>query len=245
MTAPAPLYEQIKQHILLKISDGDWKAGDKVPSENQLVRDMGVSRMTVHRALRELTQEGQLVRVQGTGTFVAERRAPVELMELRNIADEIMEKGTEHSAQLELLQAEEANDQVALALELDPGSPVYHSIMVHLADGKPLQVEDRYVNPAMAPDYLSVDFSQQTPNQHLSAVAPATEVEHIVEAVMPEPWVRELLKMPETEPALQMRRRTWSGSRVVASARLIHPGSSHSFGTRFTYRPDGTPRARY
>ena len=242
MTAPAPLYEQIKQQILLKINDGVWQAGDKVPSENQLVRDIGVSRMTVHRALRELTQEGQLVRVQGTGTFVAERRAPVELMELRNIADEITEKGGRHSAQLELLRRETASDTIARALQIEPGQEVFHSVLVHLADGKPLQVEDRYVNPALAPDYMSLDFTSQTPNQHLSKVAPATEVEHIVEAVIPEGWVRQLLRMPESEPALQMRRRTWSGAQVVTSARLTHPGSSHSFGTRFSYRPDGRPR---
>ncbi|MCP5368777.1 MAG: GntR family transcriptional regulator, partial [Hyphomicrobiales bacterium] len=71
---PIPQYQRIKRHIMRLIDGGGLGPGDRVPSENALVRELGVSRMTVNRALRELTAAGLLVRVQGTGTFVAERR---------------------------------------------------------------------------------------------------------------------------------------------------------------------------
>ena len=59
-----PLYRQIQDSILDKIRNGSWPPGEKVPSENTLVEDLGVSRMTINRALRELTQQGYLERVR-------------------------------------------------------------------------------------------------------------------------------------------------------------------------------------
>ena len=66
-----PLYLQVKRHILDNIGSGKWGASARVPSENDLVRSFGVSRMTANRALRELRDEGVLVRIAGVGSFVA------------------------------------------------------------------------------------------------------------------------------------------------------------------------------
>ncbi|MDC6679410.1 GntR family transcriptional regulator, partial [Leclercia adecarboxylata] len=72
--AAGPLYEKVKEYILRNVSTGVWAREQRIPSENELVATLGVSRMTVHRALRELTSEGFLVRIQGVGTFVAAPR---------------------------------------------------------------------------------------------------------------------------------------------------------------------------
>ena len=236
---PRPLYQQVKDHIVARIETGAWSPGDLVSSESTLVRQLGASRMTVNRALRELTQEGFLVREQGRGTFVAAQQ-PSEFLELRSIAEEIRESGRRYSARLAHLAQEELDDGAAAAMELAPGSQVFHSIIVHLADGAPLQVEDRLVNPACAPGYLKVDFETTTPNEHLMLAAPLDEVEHIVEAVLPEPAIRELLEVPATEPCLRLHRRTWSRGAVASRAILTYPGGAHRFGTRFAY---GRPAA--
>lgn len=60
---PAPIYAQVKRAIIQKISDGTWKPNQKIPSEHELVNSLGVSRMTINRALRELACEGFLVRM--------------------------------------------------------------------------------------------------------------------------------------------------------------------------------------
>ena len=67
-----PIYQLIKDAVVDKIRAGEWLPGTRVPSENALAAELGVSRMTAHRALRELTQHGLLTRVHGVGTFVAE-----------------------------------------------------------------------------------------------------------------------------------------------------------------------------
>ena len=244
-TGPTPRYRRVKEYIVRHIDAGDWRPGDQVPSESALVSALKVSRMTVNRALRELTQEGLVVRVQGTGTFVAEKRPMANLVELRNIADEIRERGQRHSAKVEFLRAEKANADVARDLGLETGAQVFHSLITHFADGMPLQLEDRWVNPRTAPDYLQADFTIETPNEHLSRVAPVTEVEHVVEAALPNARTRRLLRLAETEPCLRLRRRTWSGALVVSAATLLYPGNTHRFTTRFTYRADGTSKRSY
>lgn len=244
-SGPTPRYRRVKEYIVKHIEAGDWRAGDQVPSESTLVRLLKVSRMTVNRALRELTHEGLLVRVQGTGTFVAEKRPIFNLVELRNIAEEIRERGQRHSARVELLKSEKSTPEVARELGLSAGASIYHSLLVHMADGIPLQVEDRFVNPQTAPGYLQADFEAVTPNEFLMRAAPASEVEHIVEAAMPDARIRKLLKMAASEPCLRLRRRTWSGSQIVSAATLWYPGHVHRFATRFSYRADGTSKRTY
>ncbi|TJV68632.1 MAG: GntR family transcriptional regulator [Mesorhizobium sp.] len=84
-----PLYEKVKDYVLGNIGSGNWPKDRRLPSENELVSTLGVSRMTVHRALRELTSEGHLLRIQGVGTFVAPPKPQSALIEIRNIAGEI------------------------------------------------------------------------------------------------------------------------------------------------------------
>ena len=83
------LYLAVKEHIRARIQDGTWKVGDRIPSEHELVGTLKVSRMTVHRALRELAEQGALTRVAGVGTFVAEPKAQSGLTQVANLADEV------------------------------------------------------------------------------------------------------------------------------------------------------------
>ena len=83
-SAPAPFYEKVKQEISEKIASGIWQPHDRIPSEAELVAQYGFSRMTINRALRELTDEGLLVRLQGVGTFVAEPKGQSALFEIRS-----------------------------------------------------------------------------------------------------------------------------------------------------------------
>jgi len=240
--AAVPLYQQVKDHIVERILRGKWPEGTRIPSENELVRTFGASRMTVNRALRELTTDGLLRRVQGVGTFVADGKAQSELLEIRNIADEIEARGHGHSAEPFLVRAESADADLAEELGVPPGCQVFHSILVHKENGVPVQFEDRYVNPVVAPDYLDLDFTSTTPNAYLMRAAPLSDVEHVVEATLPEPLARKLLRIAAREPCLLVRRKTWSGGHVASVVRLLHPGSRYRLRARFRHR--GRPVAR-
>lgn len=231
----AAKFEQIKKYILDNIESGHWQENDLVPSENKLAEDFSVSRMTARRALEELSQQGLIVRTKGAGSYVGSLKGQGSMFEIRDIADEITERGHQHSSNLIDLQTIEALAPIAIALGTDIGSNVYHSVIVHLDNGKPVQVEERFVNPAIVPEYLEQDFQTVTPHEYLSRVAPLTEARHTIEAIAPSAQVCQWLQLYNEEPCLQLIRRTSSKQGVVCFARIIYPGSSYRLGGQLTF----------
>ena len=89
MTKAVPAYQRIKSAILDNIHSGKWQAGEAISTEMALAKEFGVSRMTVNRALKELSQERVLERRQGSGTFVAQQQFNHTFVEVRNIAQDL------------------------------------------------------------------------------------------------------------------------------------------------------------
>jgi GntR family histidine utilization transcriptional repressor len=233
MVEPVPHiapYARIKRHVMQRIESGQWASATRVPSENQLAAEFGVSRMTARRALLDLAQEGWLVRSQGLGTFVADRKPVMSMLEVRNIADEIAQRGHSYACRVMKLEELRATEAVAMYLGLVPGARVFHSTIVHMDNAIPVQLEDRFVNPAVAPKYLAHDFARETPNAYLSRVAPLEAIEHVIEAVTASGAIARALQIDAAEPCLQINRRTWSAGRVATYARLVHPGSRYRLG---------------
>jgi GntR family histidine utilization transcriptional repressor len=231
---------QFKDYVLERIRAGAWPPGFRVPSENELVREFGISRMTVNRALRELMHEGFLNRVHGVGTFVRELPHQASLIELRNIAEEIRERGHSHSAQVVEKGEVAAAAELAARFERDRGAALFHVLLVHAEDGTPVQIEDRFVNPAVAPDFLAQDFTAHTPTEYLVSVAPVGELEHVVKASMPTPRQQKLLHMAAGEPCLVMHRRSWSWGAVASVATMIYPAGRYELRGRYKTTPMGT-----
>lgn len=226
------LGQMVRNHVLARIDSGEWAEGARIPSETQLVELLGVSRMTVHTALRDLSAEGVLMRRQGAGTFVAPRRSESTFLELRNIHAEIEARGNRHSAEVLKLETLFCDLAIATELNLPPGSEVFHSVVLHRENDRPLQIEDRYVTPRFSPDYLAQDYTRITPNEHLMAAGPLDEVEHVIQAIPADEATRTLLEMAPGDPVLLLRRRTWSRGMIASSARLIHPGARFSLAGR-------------
>jgi len=231
----APLYARVKHRIRDAIASGEWPPGHRVPSESQLVREMGVSRMTVNRALRELTADGLLLRVQGVGTFVAEQKPHAALFDTSSIADDIAARGHRHAAEVVRLERVAAPATTAQAFDLPEGALLFHSLVVHSDDRVPVLLEDRWVDADLAPGYLDQDYATTTAHDYLMSIAPPARVEHIVEAVVADNEERRLLKIGAHEPCLLMRRRTWWGDRVVSAARLLYPGTRYRLEGRFVH----------
>jgi GntR family histidine utilization transcriptional repressor len=229
----APAYQGIKDFILSRIHSGEWAEGDQVPSENELAREFKVARMTVNRALRELTAEQVLTRVQGAGTFVARPKYESTLVAIRSISDEIAARGHRHHASVLSLGAAVADAILAEEMQMKPGSPIFHSRLLHFENDEPVQLEERWVNPAAAPEYALQDFTQITPNQYLVRVAPLSRVEYRIEAALPETDTQAHLAMGDGEPCLVLHRRTWTQALVASVANLWHPGNRYRFTGHF------------
>ena len=122
-----PAYERVKVLVAAQIDSGRWAEGDQLPSENQLVSALGLSRMTINRALRELASMGVVKRVMGLGTFVAPIKSPSPLFEVKNIADEIAKRGHRHRTEVVYVRRENAGDVPPTFRESFNGN-VFHSL---------------------------------------------------------------------------------------------------------------------
>ncbi len=237
---PQPLYRQVRDHILQRIDSGVLHPGMRIESESELVTALNVSRMTVNRALRELTAEGRLHRRQGRGTFVATVKPQAALLEIGSIAKEIRARGGDYSCVVHLLQEEKASPALAATMDLEPYTSVFHSIIVHKENQVPMQLGSRYVLPEIAPNFLNQDFTKITVSEYLLAIAPVTAIEHIVEALIPDAWIRDLLQINGAEPCLALHRKTWVGTKIATNSTFYSPGSRYTLGGRFTPTSPGS-----
>ena len=224
-----PIFQRIKDYLIGEIAAGRWKEGDLVPSEQALVRQFGVSRMTVNRAVRELTAEQVLTRRQGSGTYVAPQKYQATLLEIRNIADEVRARGHVHASRPRVLEQGVAGEALAAQFGVAPGATLFHSLIVHDENGQPIQVEDRWVNPACAPAYLQQDYTRITPNEHLMAAAPLQGASYSIEALPAPREVADMLAVAPGAACLVLKRKTTSNGLVASVVTMWHPGHLYKF----------------
>jgi GntR family histidine utilization transcriptional repressor len=232
LSPPQPLYERIKAHVLERIADGTFKPGTKIPSENQLANELGASRLTAHRALRELTAIGVLERINGVGTFVAQPRASSTFVLLHNIADDIRKRGKSLSITVRALEKQSPPLDIAKKMGVKTKDRLFHSVIIYAADGSPIQLEDRYVAPEFAPQFLSQDFTKGSTTDYLQTIALPTRTEHEIQSLLPSPFEVECLDLGVGDPCLVVSRKTWVGQMMTTFTRFVHPGARHSFVTQ-------------
>jgi GntR family histidine utilization transcriptional repressor len=191
------------------------------------VKEMGISRMTIHRALRELTQAGYLDRIQGVGTFVAARKKQKKIFEIREIDEVIRSRGGHHHCDVHFLQSEPIEDEPAATMAMKPGEQVFRSYFVHRENNIPIMLEDRYVNPSLIPDFLEVDFTTITIEGLISNRFALLSHEHGIQATLSNAEVHHFLEMDSAAACILLNRRTWVGENIVSSARMLFPGNRY------------------
>lgn len=221
------MHRQIRDFVLQRIASGEWRTNDKIMTESQFVAMFGVSRMTVHHALRDLQNEGVLARTKGRGTFVAQPTTHMTIIKVRDIALEIVSRGHQHSSRVIGRVTRPATSGEAARFRLPIGSTLFHSTILHFENDLPVQIEDRLVNPKLVPDYATIDLDAGTSVQCLMELFPYPEGEHVIRAIEPNTQQRDLLRLQSGEPALELERTTWVAGGVVTIAKLVHAGSRY------------------
>lgn len=228
MDDPLPQYQRLKAYVSDEIAAGRLRPGDRIPSELDLIKRFGVSRMTANRALRELEQAGAVTRVQGVGSFVAARKTEQAMFEINNIAEAVRAGGQAYGCRVIHLAAEAEPEMLAF-MGLGAGRRYGRAVLLHLADGVPVQHEDRCANIDFAPHFLDQDFTCVTPYDHLMALGPLQAAEQVFEAALPAPDLARLLQVPPSLPCIVLRRRTWSMNMVASAARITAPSNRYRF----------------
>jgi GntR family histidine utilization transcriptional repressor len=238
---PTALYQQVEDFIVRNIQDGSWPPGHRLPSEHELVQRFGMSRMTVNRALRELVQQGRIVRVAGVGSFVAQEKPQSTLLHIASIGREVRERGHAYRFAVRTAERAAAPPDVSTTLGLQAGDMAFHTVCLHLENEVPVQLEDRWVNPRVVPDFLERDLAAVPPGDWLVQTVPFDEIEHLVDAVLPCAEEARILQIEAAEPCLLLTRRTWTRTYAVTLVRCLHPSSRYRLGCRFD--AVGSPRS--
>lgn len=227
--AQKPAYIRIKEYVLEKIQSGAWQEGHMLPTELNLCEQFNVSRMTVNRALRELTLDGLLVRQKGAGTFVKAPKYQSTLVEIRSIAHDILERGNQHHSDVLLLKETGASTEFAQRFQLEKNTLLYHSVILHYENDEPVQVEDRLVNAQMAPHYLEQDWSIITTNEYLMRAAPFPTGNYTIEVRMPTKVIAQALNIDIKQVCLVMERVTYTNHQFTSLATMWHPANRFKF----------------
>ena len=149
-TSQSPLYQQLMQRLRGEIGAGAYAAGARIPSEQELTERYGVSRVTVRKALAELTQDGLLVRRQGKGTFVAGKRLSRDLHSITSFSQACRQVGKTAHTRLLHVQRVPLLDADAEKLGLSSGGEGIEVARVRLADDEPVMLETNLFPPEYA-----------------------------------------------------------------------------------------------
>lgn len=250
MTKTIPAYQRIKNAILDNIHSGKWQAGEAISTEMALAKEFGVSRMTVNRALKELSEERVLERRQGSGTFVAQQQFNHTFVEVRNIAQDLKSANRDYQAKVVSKRAVTVNmldDELRRKFDIDEASvsselkqtdeidcsmeaPVLYEVkIIHFADGEPIQFEERWVDAKKVPEFIEQDFSVVNTSDYLIAKSPLERGSYTIRALAAPDEIASFLQIAPQSPTLVLRRQTYSAGQVVTFVKMWHAGDRYQF----------------
>jgi GntR family transcriptional regulator len=150
--SPVPLYSQLKDALLMFIETGEFQEGDPIPTERELGEQFQVSRITVRRAIAELSRTGYLTTHQGKGTFVATPKIDRPMSQLKSFSSAIIDEGHQPGSRLLSLHHERAAGKVASFLGIGEETWIWRIERLRLADDEPIGISSVYLN--LPPDIV-------------------------------------------------------------------------------------------
>jgi GntR family transcriptional regulator len=203
-----PLYSQIQEHIAESILSGKLAPETKIQSEREYSEDLGVSRMTVRRALTELVNEGLLERRHGSGTYVAKPKVTYESVELVKTIEAMQRRNIATASQLLEFSEIAASRRLAEMLKIEIGNPIYRVDILRFANRVPVILERVFFPRLRFPSLEEWDLERSSIYDLLTSayqVMPG-RISQTVEAVAAVDTVAQQLRIEENSPLLMLSR---------------------------------------
>jgi GntR family transcriptional regulator len=157
-----PLYHQLYEIFQDKIRAGDWKPGDMISPESELIAAYGVSRITVRKVLDMLVKEGHIRRERGRGTFVAHPRLEHGMTRIVSFTEDMRQRGFSPGTRIIFSGLVPAPTIIADALGVPAGEELARIDRLRLADEEPLCVEESFLVHRLMPGILEHDLKQKS-----------------------------------------------------------------------------------
>ncbi len=229
-TSFTPLYFQIQTNLLKMIKSGELRAGDPVPSEEELSRVYGVSRMTTRQALQSLKNQGYATGQKGRGTFVTQPKVEKDIAHLSGFTAEMRTLGMRASSRVLEAVSAAADDDVATQLQVLPGAPIFRLVRLRFADGMPMAIEEGSLSRERFPGIETVDFRNASLYQTLRERYGVTinSADEILEARAANRKESELLEIPPRSSLLVISRILRSADgKPIEAARSLYRGDRY------------------
>ncbi|WP_230530326.1 GntR family transcriptional regulator [Microvirga roseola] len=231
---PTPLYLQLQQAIEEAVRKGSIKPDAALPGERDLAKQLGISRVTVRKAITGLVKKGVLVQRWGSGTFIApQMRLEQPLSRLSSFTDDMSARGLESSAVLLSRSVGPATSNELMALGLSPGEQVSRVNRLRLANGIPMAIEHAVVPSRYLPDPSLVKQSLYAV-LHEMGFMPSRALQRLHAVLLSEEQAS-LLHVPPQSPALYIERRSFTASgEAVEFTSSYYRGDAYDFVAELT-----------
>lgn len=228
-----PLYEQIKDYILHNIHSGEYQPHSRIPSERELSKRFGVSRLTVNKAIKELVQAGLLYVQIGKGTFISDETIDQQLDNLTSFTEEMTRRGQSTLSRIIRAESVPANKMIADVLRIPVGVNVCVLKRVRMANNHPVALEISYLIESLCPNLFNDrDFAKESlyhvlrTDYHLSL----THAEQTFEARSATKMEANLLDLEVGSPILHITRVTYtSENRPIEYVESAYRGDRYKF----------------
>ena len=228
------LHERILKDVQTKIVSGTWPPGHRIPFETDMAKAYGCSRMTVNKALTQLSRAGLLERNKKWGTFVKIPQTVSAALEITNIQKEVEDAGKNYTYSLLLDMLRSASEHESQLLNLEKSAKIRELQGLHYADGAPFCFEERIVNLEAAPEIRPVEFETISPGAWMFSNVPWNSAEHQIIAVSADEQLAERLGVSKGSACLVVERKTQNDKGYVTWARLSYSGHQHRLIANFT-----------
>src|SRR6516165_10469199 len=238
--SPVPLYAQLESLLATEIAAGTLPPGSRLPNEEELIKQFGVSRTTVRQTIQNLIRRGLVEIRRGKGTFVLQPKITQELTQLSGFVEDMQSLGRNASARVLDKQTVPADDSVARQLAIAAGTPVVRIQRVRLADNAPLSFDETYLPREIGERILENDLETEPIFSLLEQKynTPLVEAEYRLEAVSADTTVARALGIVAGNPIFLIERTSYtSGRQPVDYEKLYYRGDQIRFVTRLARRP--------
>lgn len=240
--SPIPLYYQIKNYLMKKIKEDDFKEGEKLLSEPKMMEKFDVSRSTVRKALGELEKEGYVEKFHGKGTIVRKPKI-TPLAALTSFSENMEKAGLKPSYETKNIEicTPPANISKFFNIEPDKKNTTLFIRRVMLADLKPIAIQEAYlpmslVEPVMeyfTEEYLNKNSMYKLLEDKLNIIL--WEAEENINAIQADSEEKELLKMNSKKPLLLINRKTYNKNKMpIEYVRLTFRADVYSYKFKLT-----------
>lgn len=230
-----PLYYQLKEILKEEIDVGKYKPGDKIPSENELSATLGISRNTSQQAIADLVSEGVLYRIQGKGTFVAEKKIFTGFMEAFSFSEELKESDSELTTRVIFAEEILESKETLQYLKLKESEKLFRIQRLRLLNNVPVALQTSYIPEFFCPGLLEIDLSANSLFDILKDKYNLnfSYFKESLACVKADRYESEILKVKIGSPLFFVTRKTYNrNDEIIEVARSFMPGDRCEFSFR-------------